>query len=55
MPIYDLKVVVEYYYEVEAEDEDDARTIVEENTDVNSYAFDVTDESVEVTDIDENY
>lgn len=53
--IYRGAATVNFVFEVEAEDEDDARTIVEENTDVNSYAFEVTDEAVEVTDIDENY
>lgn len=46
---------VNFTFEVEAEDEDDARTIIEENTDVTSYAFEVSDEEVVVSDVDENY
>ena len=53
--VYRGAATVNFVFEVEAEDEDDARTIIEENTDVSSYCFEVTDESVEVTDIDENY
>ena len=53
--IYRGAATVNFVFEVEAEDEDDARTIVEENTSVESYSFEVSDEAVEVTDIDENY
>lgn len=53
--IYRGSANVAFTFEVEAEDEDDARIIVEENTDISSYSFDVSGESVEVTDIDENY
>lgn len=44
-----------FTFEVEAVDEDDARSIIEENASLNEYGFDSSDESVEVTDIDENY
>ena len=53
--VYRGSATVDFVFEVEAEDEDDARNIVEENTDISSYAFDVSHESVEVTEIDENY
>ena len=53
--VYRGAATVNFTFEVEAEDEDDARTIVEENTDVTSYAFEVSDEEVQVSDIDENY
>ena len=53
--VYRGAATVHFTFEVEAEDEDDARVIVEENTDVSSYAFEVSDESIEVTDVDENY
>lgn len=53
--VYRGAATVNFVFEVEAEDEDDARVIVEENTDISSYSFDISDESVEVTDIDENY
>lgn len=46
---------IHFVFEIEAEDEDEARSIVEENASVNEYGFDSSDESVEITDIDENY
>ena len=46
---------ITFTFEVEAEDEDNARSIIEENASVSEDGFDSTEESVEVDEIDENY
>jgi hypothetical protein len=46
---------IHFVFEVEAEDEDEAKAIIEENATVQEYGFDASDESVEVTDMDEHY
>lgn len=46
---------INFTFEVEAVDEDEARAIIEENAAVNEYGFDASDEEVVVDEIDENY
>jgi hypothetical protein len=53
--VYRGAASIHFVFEVEAEDEDEARSIVEENASISEYGFSSSDESVEVTDIDENY
>lgn len=53
--VYRGNASIHFIFEVEAEDEDEARSIVEEGASVQEYNFDASQESVEVTDIDENY
>ena len=52
---YRGSATISFTFEVEAVDEDEARSIIEENASVQEYGFESSDESVEVTDIDENY
>ena len=44
--------VINFTFTVEAEDEDEARSIIEEGTSVSSYGYDLQDESCEVDEID---
>lgn len=53
--IYRGAATINFVFEVEAEDEDEARNIIEENASTNEYFFTTSDEEVVVTDIDENY
>lgn len=53
--VYRGSANISFVFEVEAEDEDEARSIVEEGASVNEDGFETTQEEVEVTDIDENY
>jgi hypothetical protein len=46
---------INFVFEVEAVDEDEARSIIEENASVQEYGFESSDESVSVDEIDENY
>lgn len=46
---------ISFTFEVDAEDEDEARSIIEENASVNEYGFESTDEEVSVDEVDENY
>jgi uncharacterized protein (UPF0335 family) len=53
--VYRGAATISFDFEVEAEDEDDARTIIEEYANVSSHGFDYSNESVVVDEIDENY
>ena len=53
--VYRGSASIHFVFEVEAEDEDEARSIVEESASINEYGFTASDESVEISDIDENY
>jgi hypothetical protein len=53
--IYRGAATISFNFEVEAESEDDARTIIEENASVQEYSFDSSNEDVSVDEIDENY
>jgi hypothetical protein len=53
--VYRGSASVSFTFEVEAEDEDQARDIVSEGASINEYGFEASGEEVEITDIDENY
>jgi hypothetical protein len=53
--VYRGSATVTFDFEVEAVDEDDARSIIEENASVQNYGFESSNESVSVDEIDENY
>jgi hypothetical protein len=46
---------IHFTFEVEAEDEDQARDIVSEGASINEYGFEASDEETEVVDISEDY
>jgi hypothetical protein len=52
---YRGSATINFTFEVEAVDEDEAREIIEENASVQDYGFESSDESVSVDEIDENY
>jgi hypothetical protein len=52
---YRGSATISFTFEVEADDEDEARAIIEENASVNEYGFESTDEEVSVDEVDENY
>ena len=52
---YRGSATISFDFEVEAEDEDDARNIIEENASVQDYGFESSNESTSVDEIDENY
>lgn len=52
---YRGSATINFAFEVEATDEDEARAIIEENASVQEYGFDASDESVSVDEIDDNY
>jgi hypothetical protein len=53
--VYRGSASVHFTFEVEAEDEDQARDIVSEGASINEYGFEASSEEVEITDIDENH
>lgn len=53
--VYRGSASIHFTFEVEAEDEDQARDIVSEGASINEYGFESSGEEVEITDIDENY
>lgn len=53
--VYRGSASLHFVFELEAEDEDEARSIIEEGASINEYGFESSDETIEVTDIDENY
>ena len=53
--VYRGAATINFTFEVEAEDEDEARNIVEENASVQEYGFSTSDEEVVVDEVDENY
>ena len=53
--LYRGAATINFVFEIEAEDEDEARTCIEENASVNEYGFSSSDEEVVVDEIDENY
>lgn len=52
---YRGSATISFTFEVEADDEDEARSIIEENASVNEYGFESSDEEVSVDEVDENY
>ena len=48
------RAIISFDFVVQADDIDEARAIIEENTSVGSYGYDVSDESTEVEEIQEN-
>ena len=53
---YSGTATISFTFSVEAEDEEEARSIIEDNTSVSSYQYDLTgDEVTEVNDIDESH
>lgn len=52
---YRGSATITFTFKVEAEDEDDARTLIEENAGISEYGFSATDEEVTVDEVDENY
>jgi hypothetical protein len=53
--VYRGSASISFTFEVDAEDEDQARDIVSEGASINEYGFEASGEEVEITDIDENY
>jgi hypothetical protein len=53
--IYRGAATINFVFEVEAVDEDEARSIIEENASIQTYGFESSDESVSVDEVDENY